>query len=625
MSDREKQWADVKVAWSRGNQHELTPESFADLFNWSSIADEAIALMKTSAAARPDLARVAGQMSIQSLTDSDVNRVWAATRDDGDADDLFLSLRSGETPAIRSKFASSILDSFLALKGRQWVRKKLAHWWARGRLLEEEQEAIIRTMINGGITDMATYQRLGAWAARFAEAKLIRSGLITRGSVGASLLIRRKGKQGRRSEIVASRVESLVNHVVLPLDIRDACIDAEEMSRLGLARNGVGPGSSLISMALARAMRQSRYDLSELSELLSRALVATPRTVVEGEPWWSLSLLRLLHLRLVLETSSLSKAVREPEVLLVPDVALYVIGRDAVSYTPELRVHRDAGSRWRARWAESAAEAFACAFLEDSVQLDLASLSRIPESPSGPTPDFMATSVSGEAFVFEVKGRTTWHHHVSERRTAIKQLAKDRRGKSTKWAGDGRAFACSLFAARQGDSRSSLLHVDDPDFAFDALFGEEGELASVRRHYVGVLESAQLFDVADHLASRRLAEPRARPRETFEVPERDRFDDRGRFVGSYLPLAEWAGQLQHPEPDVLRDLRLFVGVEESVFRRLERGEVPARRRAAPVEQAAEREPYSLGSHTGVLSGENGFSRGVYSVLSDGAFLSVEFA
>lgn len=464
--DREQVWAAVKAAWSRGDGHALTPKSFAELFYSRTIGAEAIALMKSSAAARSDLLRIAGQMSAANLTDSDVRRVWVAAQGEVDFDDLLLAMRSGETPAIRRNFVSSIVESLLDVKGRQWMRSKLAHWWASGDLLEEEQDAIIRKMIDGGITDIATYRRLGPQATWLAETALNRSGLVIVGSVGSSLKVRRTKKRGRRSEVVAGRVESLVTHVVLPIDIRDACIEADELARLEVAGSGLGQGWSLLARALERAMRRHGGPmLWELNELLSRRAVATPRAVAKGaRPSWSVPLLRLLHLQQVLEAPSLSTTVTEPEVVLVPDVVLYLIGRDAVSYTPELRVHRDTGSRWRARWAESAAEAATCAFLEDSVQLDLATLSRIPEVKDGPTPDFMATSVGGEAFVFEVKGGTAWTSHIKQRREAIKQLGKDGRRRLTRWAGDGRAFACSLYAAKQGDSRSSLFHIDDPEF-----------------------------------------------------------------------------------------------------------------------------------------------------------------
>ncbi|MGA2660843.1 MAG: hypothetical protein ABSH34_25445 [Verrucomicrobiota bacterium] len=105
---------------------------------------------------------------------------------------------------------------------------------------------------------------------------------------------------------------------------------------------------------------------------------------------WRFPVLRLRHLQQILEAPRLSKVVRDPAIALVPDVALYLMGRDDVVFQPELRVLRGSDRRWRARWVESAGEAISAMFLEDSVQLDLSTLACVPERNNQPIPDFMA-------------------------------------------------------------------------------------------------------------------------------------------------------------------------------------------------------------------------------------------
>jgi hypothetical protein len=242
-----------------------------------------------------------------------------------------------------------------------------------------------------------------------------------------------------------------------------------------------------------------------------------------------------------------------------------------------------------------------------------------------PTPDFMAKTTGNENIVFESKGGTAWQSHLQQRKQAVKQLAKIEQGGTSAWSGTGRAFACSLFTAQQGDERSSLFHVEDPVFGFDDLFKEGGEEASRRSHCLGILEGARLFDLADDMRRTRRERRQAGENQVFDLPEPDRTDERHRFVGTYLPIEQWIRQLRHPEPDALRNLRIFVGVEQRTYARLERGEIPVRPTVPDEKAQGEAEPLAS-SKVGVLSHREttGEARGVYSVLSDGSFLAVEF-
>jgi hypothetical protein len=629
MSDETHQkWGRIKAAWANGGSVGFNTDLFDELFFHGDIANEAIALLKTSILARTQLTQMARYCSAKSLEDSDRRRVWLAVQDDRAASDLYFELRTREIPALRRQFVGNIVRGLIDLKGRAWARQQARHWWRLDDLLEEEREALVRGLVDGGISDLRFFRSLGGAAEALAEDALWRRGELGRRPVGGRLSIRRRGMSGRAGRVSAGRVESLLTPVTLDTDIRDACLEEDEVARLqSCTAMGIG-NPSLFSKAVARALHKNFGPMvHELSHALAQVAPFTQSGAEAKANRWGLPLLRLLHLQQILEAPSLSKSLRTPEVALVPEVALYLIGRDAVSYIPELRIHREVDRRWRARWVESAGEALSCAFLEDAVELDLSTMSRIPERNDKPTPDFMATTVWNEKIVFEAKGGTAWASHLQQRKQAVQQLAKSGGGK-TAWAGEGRAFACSLFAARQGAERSSLLHVDDPEFAFGDLFHEGWESACQQAHYAGVLETARLFDVADFVRRRERPIRRERAQseyQVFDLAEGDRLDERHRFVGSYLPLSDWLRTLRHPDPETLRGLRIFAGVERRTFDLLSEGELPGRRSVGIEPQSREGEQVA-GSITGILSSAKGEgnARGAYSVLSNGAFLAVEF-
>jgi hypothetical protein len=172
-------------------------------------------------------------------------------------------------------------------------------------------------------------------------------------------------------------------------------------------------------------------------------------------------------------------------------------------------------------------------FLEDSVELDLGSLSRVPERTDRPTPDFMAGTLPGQNVVFESKGATNWRTHLKQRRYALEQLGKKPSANGdVSWGSKGRAFACSLFAAEQGEDRTSLLYVDDPPFQFEQDFGEGWELRSRRDHAIAMLEAARLYELADDLARARRPGPSSR----LDCRPRNRSAERARDRG-----AAWGG------------------------------------------------------------------------------------
>jgi len=160
--------------------------------------------------------------------------------------------------------------------------------------------------------------------------------------------------------------------------------------------------------------------MDEFAEAFAHFARVIPPSVtgVGGQSQLRFPILRLLHLQQILETPRLSKVVRDPALALVPDVALYLMGRDDVLFHPELRVLRGSDRRWRARWVESAGEAVSTMFLEDSVKLDLSTLARMPEKSGSLTPDFMAATTAGGKLVYESKGSSDWKTHLSAKARA---------------------------------------------------------------------------------------------------------------------------------------------------------------------------------------------------------------
>ncbi len=614
------------VAWQRGVQKPVSAESLRDSFRYDGFGAAFPGLVHAI-----PVARAAVNEATHSLPMGELIRwpslvsVWIASLEEDEMGSLFAEKRCSATAAERGTFVREVASAYLSMFGRQWLRDRARQWWRFDDLIEEEQEAIVGVLAENGTTDILYFRSLGASAEEMALRIFGERGIgITTSPTNLRLsTVRRRANQ--TATFAAGRIETLLSPVTIDIDIRDACLEENELSRLRTCSSGGVWNEALFVRAISRAIERTHdrfvYELRD--EL--RRLASSSRTLstAPSANHWGFPLLRLLHLQLLLETPSLSQSIQSPEVALVPEVALYVIGRDAVSYLPELRVHQSE-RRWRARWVESAAESASCIFLEDALEMDLATLERIPEQ-SKPTPDFKAKTTKNERIVFESKGGTAWQSHLQQRKQAKKQLAKTNRRRSTTWAGKGRAFACAFFAAQAGDEHSSLFHVEDPVFAFDDLFQEGDDTSSRRNHYLGVLESARLFDVADNLVRRARREKRQiEEHRVFDLPEFDLRDERRSFVGNYLPLEQWIRQLRHPEPEALLGLRVFVGVDQQIYARLEQGEIPFRSQSSA--EKVQGEEVSYGYKSGVLwsSETEGVSRGAYSLLSDGSFLAVEF-
>lgn len=103
-------------------------------------------------------------------------------------------------------------------------------------------------------------------------------------------------------------------------------------------------------------------------------------------------------------------------------------------------------------------------------------------------------------------------------------------------------------------------------------------------------------------------------------------NDGQQFVGSYLPIEDWARRIRHPDRRALKELRVFVGVEGQRFDNLASGRLPARCRSLEyTSDTKEERTQSIPSRTGILPSQEypGLSRGVFSLLSNGSLLAIE--
>ncbi len=641
----EANWVLWKKALMQGKIPNAEPTDFIQLMCRSDASREATELATKSARFRDAIQRTMTSMlsaMFDRYFDGDLHRVLIAVFDYEWFENTLLTEREncGNSIAARVRFVRFVVDHLCRHAGRQWVRDRLARWWDVGNFAEEEGDELVEILLAYEVLRVEDFER---WGPRSAEtAKRVTQRAVLSGNLrwwpndGASL-----PKIGSPStpSLLRERAGLLSQTLSIPVDLKDSGFQKTELNRLqkrGWPSVGDWP---LLERAIKRQMgKPFRHLLEEFPEiaavfLQNAQVTSSPNSSFAG---MQLPLLRLMHMRLLLEAPSLSDSLKAPEEFFIPDVVQYVMGRDYVSYAPELRVFENSERRWRARWVETTAEAMAALVLEDALRFDLTTLSRIPEGKE-PTPDFMGVTDTDEKIVFESKGATAWYKHRSQRKEALIQLGKSGASKSDKvgqhsWAGHGRAFAISLFAAKQGDERASLLHVNDPVFAFGRLFDEGWEDRSRRSHFAGVLEAAQLFDVADLLSHRE-------PLESDNIFRGDRGDatrfrlddshtneDGGQFVGSYLPIEDWARRIRHPDRNALKRLSVFIGIEGRRFDYLANGKLPPRCRSGEHISEKNREPIPIiSSRTGLLPSREfpSQSRGVFSLLSNGSILAVE--
>lgn len=622
--EQRSEWEALKTAWQNRRRRVMPSELFRALFTDSSLAREAVQLAKQSPFFRQALKGAAD--GVVQLSDCDVQSVWIAVQDDDGWEDLFAHCRNQLNAGDSAHFVRRAVSHVLYQKGRKFVKARALKWWGAMANSEEQQEALIKVMVEKGIRSESVFRALGSGALNFARREaaqyrdpVLDGDLVSQFSTGAG---------NPATERVASRFDTLFADVTLAADLRDACLTSDEYSRVAESAQLTAPSWTAFARALRRLQRFQHPMMDEFAEALTHFVQAVPSPVmgVAGPSRLRFPILRLLHLQQILEAPRLSKVVKDPALVMVPDVVLYLMGRDDVLFQPELRVLRGSDRRWRARWVENAGEAVATMFLEDSVRLDLSTLARIPEKRGSLTPDFMAATTAGGKLVFESKGSSDWKTHLGQRKQALHQLGKDYGESENSWGSDGRTFACCLFAAQQGDERASLLHVDDPPFQFEDRFPEGWELHCRREHAIAMLEAARLFARADDVARQRRSVTDSNREAVFRLRGGDGPEGES-FLGTYLPVEEWARSLRHPHPRECERIRVFVGVQEELARQFEQGKflslVPTPDAMKSVNPPAE---LDRGPRIGLLPGQEsqGVARGMYSVLADGAFMAIEF-
>lgn len=557
------------------------------------------------AAARQTLAPHVEKAISLSLDDSTVQTIVAYAAQPAPLDGRWLRGRRNATAQARGGYVKAAVEAFCALNGREAARRETLRWWAACEL-EEEREGILAGLAQGEALTRNLIIQLGH------DAEALTDDLVARERIPISA-IRRLSRQApfplRMNPAIANRLSDLLTLVSVTLDARDARFPASKRRPVR---------SRLLQDAIRRLRHHRVPEFELLAQALEGAWPDVQKATVDDDAT-VFPLMRLLHLRMILEQPELSGALRAPDRLVAPEVMLYVLGRDAVTYVPEIRVANGADRRWRAIWAENTAEAMSALVLEDRVALNLVTLARIPEEKT-PTPDFRALTVAGDPIVYECKGATDLTVHKRQKRRALVQLGKNAMTE-TSWGDASHAYACCFFAARQGTVPTSCFSVEDPPFTFHDYFGEGNDNDAIRRHFAAVLGSAGLRAAAGAtLTGNAAAEVEHQlfyaGGATQEGETSNESAERTvRFAGTYRNLEHAAKELGHPNPRLFAGVRMFTGIHEPSFASLAKGTLPLW--ALGTSETDEQADFQR------LPAVGATANGVYSVLSDGAILAFE--
>lgn len=534
------------------------------------------------------------------------------------------------TPTSHREYAlRELIEEVARRSGREQMRQELPALWRSNHLLEEEKESLVRSSLRAGVFEWATLPLLAPEAQEIARRLVIRDDIEIRdlGMVDGELTPSIGGTTPCPDH-VRQAVGSLLERVGILGNLAGARLKPDELLRLELSN----AHPVLFLAALGRLRHRFPHPFFEEMFHFWRhdwpsSVFAniSSLTIGPGARTLGIPLVRILHMRLVLDMPALAASIAQPEVSMVPEVLLHLLGREGVIYAPEVRLAAGSERGWRRRWVESTGEAMSAIFLEDALALDLTTLARIPESDEE-TPDFQARTYPGEHIVFESKGATSWGTFRKSKRKALKQLHKT--GAPRAWQQDlatrhgptGRSFACSFFAASDGDAESTQFHVEDPPFAFGHLFGEVWETNARRRHYAGVLQAAGMFEEATAIVQGQITESSASPAEHFRLELGPNVSKE--FIGRYLRPAHVARVLGHPNPAAFSTLRVFSGIEADLLDVIRRKRFPSGRPFGF--QNSNKQEASLIPPFGLLpDADTTRPRGVYSRMADGAFLAIE--
>lgn len=516
--------------------------------------------------------------------------------------------------------------------GRERTRQQIAALLDSTTLLEQEWEALVEATIKSEVYDWQPLPSLAPEAPATAIT-LLRRGSLSPRDLGPFFNGEPPQIPGphKDQDPVVRKFRSLAQRASIPTRLTGAGLKPEEMARL--ETTWLHP--ILSALALDQFRRAFHHPMiEELFHFWAHEwpfplqIAIQGMNDAQGMPTLGIPLIRLLHMRLLLDTPSLASSVKQPESSFLPEVMLHMLGREGVTYSPQLHLSPNSEKGWRRRWAESTGEALSSLFLEDALALDLTTLVRINETTAEETPDFMSRTFSGENIVFESKGATTWKTFCKSKRKAMKQLAKT--GSTTVWQQNigwknanskGRTFACCLFATTGEEAQPSQFHVEDPPFAFERLFHEGWEMSARRRHYTAVLQAAGLTQQATAFADGDTFESPSNFLAQKEIPLPD--GTPAKFVGTQRNLSELAATIGFPGPPTGPACRVFTGLEADILHRLINRQTPPGRPYGIVSNRSD--DSSRIPPFGFISSPRSrdFSKGVYSRLSNGSFLAIE--
>lgn len=616
--DQKVQWKVYKKAWNSNVRLSMEPQVFETLFYNGAISMEAANLAEASPFVADLLRASALKVRPQAWSDTDRFRViqavlspeqvaghWRASREDMNIEDS-------------SKFVFALVRFWIKDRGRAEARHFLLKLWP-DLTVEEEQEAALSAIdIHGAGLTTNLLRDLGEEARALARS-MFRRGILrhTVLEVSGSRAALNSANDGAKRSV--ERISMLLECVAIPCELRDARLSLEEIARL----DNIGSFDEYIvtfaNWAHKRGIMHRHEVIREWRHSDQPLLGPRQVKLVHGHEF-QLPLLRVLHMRALLESPELRSAIVAPTPHFVPEIFQYMLDIEGISYFPELRVAVGLDRRFKARWAESMGEAISVLFMEEAVDIDLTLLERIPETNQGPSADFKAATGQGEPVVFESKGSTDWATHRKQLRRARKQLLKD--GVPEASGNDGRAFAAAFYGALHGENRSTRLCVEDPPFGFERMFGPGWEELARRRHFASMAQFAGLPAVAERLLGEDGPETDVRQ---YREPDRYVLSVPGDaeaavFLGTADDVGALAQMLRVPNPEQYRGWRVFRGVAEREFKHMFDGRVP------PPQDSDEPSRITSIPPSGVVPGEETTQdRGVYSLLSNGAFFAIDVA
>ena len=612
-------WQAFKDAWHSGDPVPMDAATFTKLFYQGEESKDAARLAVDSKLARTLLHDAALKACPGDLLDRDRHLVFSAAVTLDETLDYWRKHRDGVSVGGRSEWARLCIRTAHEAFGRERARQIATSLW--GELtLEEERESALRELDNHGGLSMSLLRNLGGDALSLVRSMVHRNILQPPLDFQASAINIASSAKG---ESLRRRVEALLHPLSVKSDLRDAGLEPSELARVSAWSDMSQPSLELLAtwaeemgiMPREHVLRRAQQRGTPHSfPFVSPRIAAHPPTL-------ELPLLRVLHMRELLNAPELRSARLEPERYLVPDLFLHLLEVEQVIYVPELRVGKANDRRWRARWAESMGEAVSTLFMEAALDMDLTLLERIPETTAGPTADFKAAALDGEHFVYEAKGSTSWQTHLSQRKKALRQLGKAA-GQATDGASrarDGRAFACAFYGALQGEDSSTLFHVEDPPFGFEHLFPSGWEERARRRHYAAALQFSGQFELAEQLLQPDSDQETSQATEAqqFRLQLGDASQEDLQFWGTSEDLGSLARTLRLRNPMALDGWKVFRGLADGLFAQLRNRHVPGVHKeddaALPVLPPV-----------GVIPREPGEpGRGVYSLLANGCLIAIE--